>query len=505
MEESIKKLDAFFNPRSVAVIGATKKVDKAGHVIFKNFATNKQRGVFRGELYPVNPGEDSILGYKCYASIKDIPGDVELIVIIVPAKIVPTVMEDATTKNVQAAIIVSAGFKEVGNSELETQVVAAANKGGIRVLGPNCLGIYYSKTGVDSLFLPETKVLTTGEDVIATPRPMPGNIAMITQSGAFGVAALDYLTGRQIGVSKFVSFGNKCDVTEVEILSYLLHDKETRVVLAYVEDIKHGREFIKVARRVTCKKPIIVIKSGKSAAGARAASSHTGAIAGSDKIYEAAFEQAGVIRARDMEEFFGNGKALAMQPPALGKNIGILTDAGGPGVMTVDELELQGLTVEPFSVETSKKFEKLKADGCLLKIAATHNPVDLTGSVTDDQFEISADLMFKDTEIDGIIFLGLHHMPGLREKYIDSVAKVAHKYRKPLVMCDIGETEMALYTRSRFDRLGIPSYASPEAAARAMKALVSYGAYLQRYAVAEEYIKEFLQRKSSPESAKATH
>jgi acetate---CoA ligase (ADP-forming) subunit alpha len=496
MEESVKKMDTFFNPRSVAIIGATKKVDKAGYVIFKNFATNKLRGVFKGELYPVNPGEDSILGFKCYSSIKDIPGDVELIVVIVPAKIVPSVMEEAVSKKVKTAVIITAGFKEVGNIELELQVVAAAKKGDIRILGPNCLGIFYSKTGVDSLFLPETKVLTTGEDVVATPRPMPGSIAMITQSGAFGVAALDYLTGRQMGVSKFVSFGNKCDVTEVDILNYLLHDKETRVVLAYVEDIKAGRDFLKVARKVTTKKPVVVIKSGKSEAGARAASSHTGAIAGSDKIYAAAFEQAGIIRAKDMEEFFDTGKALAMQPPALGKNIGILTDAGGPGVMTVDELEIQGLTVQPFSEETSQKFEKLKADGVILKIAATHNPVDLTGSVTDDQFEISADLMFQDSEIDGIIFLGLHHMPGLRERYIDSVAKVANKYTKPIVMCDIGETEMALYTRSRFDRLGIPSYSSPEDAARAMKALVSYGAYLQRNDCAEEYIKDFVEKRT---------
>ncbi|MCW4010919.1 MAG: CoA-binding protein [Candidatus Bathyarchaeota archaeon] len=495
MEESLRKLDAFFNPCSVAVIGATKKVDKAGHVIFKNFATNKQRGVFKGDLYPVNPGEDSILGFRCYPSIKDIPSDVELIVIIVPAKVVPSVMEEAASKNVQAAIIVSAGFKEIGNLELENQVVAAAQKGGIRVLGPNCLGIYYSKTGVDSLFLPETKVLTTGEDVIATPRPMPGNIAMLTQSGAFGVAALDYLTGQQMGVSKFVSFGNKCDVTDSEILNYLLHDKETRVILAYVEDIKRGRDFLKVAKKVTAKKPVVVIKSGKGEAGARAAASHTGAIAGSDKIYAAAFEQAGVIRARDMEEFFDVGKALAMQPPALGKNIGILTDAGGPGVMTVDELEMLGLTVEPFSEQVIQEFEKLKADGVILKIAATHNPVDLTGSVTDDQFEIAADLMFQDSEIDGIIFLGLHHMPGLREKYIDSVAKVARKYCKPLVMCDIGETEMALYTRSRFARLGIPSYSSPEDAARSMKGLVTYGLYLQKNNCAEEYLKEYLQRR----------
>lgn len=495
VDQIVEQMNTFFEPKAVAIIGASRRTMKAGHVIFKNFATNKLRGVFKGALYPINPNEDFILGFKCYPSITEVPGGIELVIIIVPAPIVPTVMEQAAAKKVQAAIIISAGFKEVGNIELEQKVVAEAEKAGVRILGPNCLGVYYSKTGVDSLFLPETKVLTTGEDVIATPRPMPGNIAMITQSGAFGVAALDYLTGRQMGVSKFVSYGNKCDVAEVEILNYLLNDKETRVILAYVEDIKAGRDFLKVARKVTTKKPIVVIKSGKSSAGARAASSHTGAIAGSDKVYAAAFEQAGIIRARDMEEFFDAGKALTMQPPALGRNIGILTDAGGPGVMTVDELENLELTVEPFSEETLHAFEKLKADGVLLKIAATNNPVDLTGSVTDYQFEVSVDLMLQDPKVDGVIFLGLHHMPGLREKYIDSVAKVARKYCKPIVMCDIGETEMALYTRGRFDRLGIPSYSSPEDAARAMKALVSYGGYLQKNGCAQEYLKDYQQRR----------
>jgi acyl-CoA synthetase (NDP forming) len=488
MEEALQKMDAFFNPRSVAIVGATKKVDKAGHVIFKNFSTNKMRGVFKGELYPVNPNEDSILGFKCYSSLTHIPDEVDLIVIIVPANVVPSIMEEAVTKKVKAAIIISAGFKEVGNTELEEQVVAIAKKGGIRVLGPNCLGVYYSKTGIDSLFLPETKTLTTGEEVVATPRPMPGNIAMITQSGAFGCAALDYLTGRQMGVSKFVSFGNKCDVNETDILHYLLHDKETKVTLAYLEDIKDGREFLKVVKKVTLKKPVVVIKSGKSAAGARAAASHTGAIAGSDKIYDAAFEQSGVIRARDMEEFFDIGKALAMQPPALDKNVGILTDAGGPGVMTVDECELLGLTVNRFDEETLQKFQELKDKNVILKIAATSNPVDLTGSVTDDMFEISADIMFQDPQIYGIILLGLHHMPGLKEKYIDGIVKIASKYTKPIVMCDIGETEMALYTRSRFDRLCVPSFTSPEDAARAMKALVTYGSYLIKNNCAEEYI-----------------
>ena len=390
-----------------------KKLIKQVTSFSKTFATNKEHGVFKGELYPVNPGEDSILGFKCYRSLSNVPDEVELIVIIVPAKAVPAIMEEAVAKKVKAAIIISSGFKEVGNVELEEQVVAAAKKGGIRVLGPNCLGVYYSKTGIDTLFLPETKVLTTGEDVVATPRPMPGNIAMITQSGAFGVAALDYLTGRQMGVSKFVSFGNKCDVNETDILTLFADDKETKVILVYLEDIKDGREFLKIAKKVTVKKPVVVIKSGKSSAGARAAASHTGAIAGSDKIYDAAFEQSGVIRARDMEEFFDMGKALAMQPPAMGKNIGILTDAGGPGVMTVDECEALGLTVDRFSDDTLKKFQELKDQNIILKIAATSNPVDLTGSVTDDMFVMSADLMFQDPEICGIILLGLHHMPGL--------------------------------------------------------------------------------------------
>ncbi len=327
--------------------------------------------------------------------------------------------------------------------------------------------------------------------MVATPRPLPGSIAMVTQSGAFGCAALDYLTGRQMGVSKFVSFGNKSDVSESDILAYLMHDKETTVILLYIEDVKDGRQFLEIAKKVTLKKPVVVIKSGRSSAGARAAASHTGAIAGSDKIYDAAFEQCGVIRALNMEDFFDIGKALAMQPPAIGRNIGILTDAGGPGVMTVDELEVQGLTVDRFDKETDSKFEQLKAEGKILSIAATHNPVDLTGSVTDEQFEISADIMFQDPQMQGLILLGLHHMPGLREKYIDGIAAISHKYTKPIVMVDIGETEMALYTRGRFDRLCVPSFGSPEDAARAMKALVQYGEYLKKNGALDNYIANF--------------
>jgi len=495
MEASIRRLSTFFKPRSVAVVGATKRINKAGHVIFKNFVENKTRGVFKGEIYAVNPTEDSILGVKCYPTLRKIPGEVELVVIVVPANVVPDIMEDAAAKKVRTAVIVSSGFSEIGNHELEEQVVKIARKAGIRILGPNCLGVYDSKTGVDMLFLPETKVLSTGDEVIATPRPIPGNIAIVTQSGAFGVAALDYLTGRQIGVSKFVSFGNKCDIQEAEVLHYLLHDNETKAILMYVEDIKSGRDFMKVAEKVTQKKPIVAFKSGRTAAGARAAASHTGALAGSDKIYDAVFKQTGVIRARDMEEFFDMGKALAMQPPAKSQNVGIITDAGGPGIMAVDECESIGLNVMRFSEKTMQKFEKMKTEGKLPKFASGLNPVDITGSGTDAMFESVTKILFEDPEVSGIILLGLHHTPAVQEEYIDNVAGFACQCDKPIVACDIGETEMAIRTRSRFDRQGIPAYSSPEDAARAMSALVRYGHYLQKKGALQGYMGTFQQNR----------
>jgi len=495
MESSVKQLDAFFKPSSVAVVGATKRMNKAGHVIFKNFVENKNRGVFKGEIYPVNPNEDSILGFHCYPSLTHVPYEIELVVIVVPANIVPGIMREAAAKKVKDVVIISSGFGEVGNHELENEVVAIAKKACIRVLGPNCLGVYDSRTGVDMLFLPVTKVLTTGDEMVATPRPIPGDIAIVTQSGAFGVAVLDFLTGRQVGVSKFVSFGNKSDVTETEMLHNLLYDHETKVILLYVEDIKSGREFMKVARKVTSKKPVVALKSGRTEAGARAAASHTGAIAGSDRIYDTVFAQTGIIRAKDMEEFLDAGKALAMQPPAADKNVGIITDAGGPGIMAVDECEMKGLKVKRFSEKTLQKFDRLKESGKLPRFATNLNPVDITGSGTSEMFEYATEIVFQDSEINGVIMLGMHHAPGLQEDYIDRIAKVACKYDKPIVACDIGETEMALYTRSRFDKLDIPAYGSPEAAARAMNALVTYGLYLKKNGLFNEYMENFLKAK----------
>jgi acyl-CoA synthetase (NDP forming) len=502
MKAFLEQMDTFFDPKAVAVIGASRRTMKAGHVIFKNFVINSQRNLFKAKLYPVNPTEDTIQGFKCYSSVLDIPGEVDLAVIVVPAKFVPGVMHELAEKKVRAAAIITSGFSEIGNHELEKEVADIAKEAGIRVLGPNCLGVYDSSTGVDMLFLPETKTLGTGDEVVATPRPRPGPIAIVTQSGAFGAAALDYLAGKQMGVSKFVSFGNKADVTASEMLKYLLHDEKTHVMLMYAESIDKGREFMDVAREVTCIKPVICLKVGRSAAGARAAASHTGSIAGSDEIYSAAFKQVGVLRANDLEEFFDMGKALAFQPPIAGKKVAIITDAGGPGIMCVDECIAQGLSVNRFSDETVAKFEKLKAEGKIPRFATNYNPVDLTGSVTSEMFEEGVKILFEDPDIDGIIVLGLHHLPALQDDFVERVYDLSKNYRKAVIACDIGETEMALHIRSKFDKLGIPSYLSPEDAARAMAALSRYGQYLMKCGCYDDYVEDFLKRKNMLETRK---
>jgi acyl-CoA synthetase (NDP forming) len=491
---AVEQIDTFFDPKSVAVVGASKKITKAGHVIFKNFADNKRRGIFKGELHPVNPHENIILGFKCCPSLKDIIGDVELVVIVVPAEGVPQVMQEAAQKNARAAVIVSGGFGEIGKHKLEDQVRTIAQKAGIRVLGPNCLGVYDSSTGVDMLFLPETRVLTTGEEVVATPRPRKGPIAVVTQSGAFGVAVLDYMAGEEIGLSKFVSFGNKIDVQESEIFEYLLHDPQTRVILLYAESINDGREFIEVAKEVTRVKPVVALKSGRTDAGARAALSHTGAIAGSDRIYDSVFLQSGVLRVRDTEELLDASEALAFQPPAADNNIGIVTAAGGPAILATDECVSRGVNVKRFSDETIQKFEQLKKQGKIPSFATNFNPLDLTGSVTSEMFELGTRILLDDPEIQGVMVFGLHHSPALQEDYVDRIANLSKNYLKPVLACDIGETEMAAYIRGRFDKLGVPSYSTPEDTARAMAALVHYGQYLKKNGYYEDYIEQFKQK-----------
>jgi acyl-CoA synthetase (NDP forming) len=485
------RIESFFTPSSVAVVGASPLETKVGHVIFHNLVINKQRQILKTELFPVNPKYQTILGVRCYPSLLKLPQEVETVVVCTPAAAVPQIIKEAAARQCKSMIIISAGFSEVGNKQLEDEVNRIGREEDIRIIGPNCLGVYDPYSGMDTLFLPEVKLLSSGREVIATPRPLRGEVALITQSGAFGAAALDYMAGHGIGVSKFVSYGNKVDVAEPELLRYFMEDEKTRVILLYTESIGDGREFLETARNVSMKKPIVALKVGRTRAGARAAASHTASLSGEDKIYEAAFEQCGVLRAETMEEFFDMARAVLTQPPAAGRRVAILTDGGGPGIMAADKCEESNLRVERFSLETMAKFEALKKEGKLPPIMTDVNPVDLTGSATSEMYERTLNVLLEDDEIDSIIAIVLHHVPAILDDVIEKIARTMSSQRKPITVCDIGGTEMAEEFRTRFEKYCLPSYSTPERAARAIYCLTKYGEYLKRNNAFEDYLKIF--------------
>jgi len=479
MASSSEEIRAFFDPRSIAVIGATPIAQKVGNIIVRNLMENSERGLLKADLFPVNPKYPTILERKCYPSLRELPQDVETLVVVIPAEGVPGVIEESASKNTKAAIVISSGFREVGNIELDEKLTKAARDSGIRIIGPNCLGIYDPYSGMDTLFLPEVKMLSTGREVVATPRPLPGHISLISQSGAFGIAALDYMAGKMMGVRTFVSLGNRADVDEGELLDFFRQDERTKVVLLYVEGLSSGRAFLNAARQFTKAKPIVALKSGKTEAGARAAASHTAALAGVDKIYDAAFTQSGVVRAQTLEEFFDMARALQMQQPPPGNRIAILTNAGGPGIITADTCAESGLRVDRLSDSVLGKLAAMKSRGELLEISTGANPIDLSGQGTSDMFAKVLRILMDDPEVDGVIVMAFHHAPPILDDAVPAIAETHKGYTKPIVACDIGGTEMAQEFRTRFEKYGIPAYEMPERAARAMYALAKHGQYLR--------------------------
>ncbi|MCP8310755.1 MAG: CoA-binding protein [Candidatus Methylarchaceae archaeon HK02M1] len=474
------RMKSFFEPASVAAIGASHKKTKVGNVVFHNLLMNKERGIFKGEIYPVNPKYTEVLGIKCYPSLKEIQKDVEMIVIAVPAEAVPNVMEDAGEAGVKAAIIISSGFNEVGNKKLEDDVVRIGLRSGIRIIGPNCMGIYNPYSGIDTLFLPEVKMLSSGREVVATARPFPGSIVLISQSGAFGAAALDYMAGHGMGVRAFVSLGNRCDVEEHELLSYFAKDKRTKVILLYIEGINKGREFFESAKGITKVKPIVALKAGRTWAGAKAAASHTAALSGVDQIYGAVFKQCGIVRAMDVEELFDMGRAINLQLPSPSNKTAILTNGGGPGVVATDACEESGLSIVKLSESITNKFDELKARGELIPIMVNSNPVDLTALATSDMYARALKILLDDKDIDGLLVITLPQTPSILDDVIEKVADVAKGQNKPVVACVMGGTEMAEEFRVRFEKSGIPSYSMPGRAAKALYSLMEYGKYLRK-------------------------
>lgn len=444
-------LEKFFNPRSVVVVGAAREEGKVGHVIFDNLLKE-----FSGPVYPVNPKADFIHSHRCYPDLASLPGPAELAVIVIPSKFVPKILEECGAAGIRNVVIISAGFKETGidGARLEKEASEIAAKHGIRFIGPNCLGIINTANELNASF--------------AGAVPKKGNIAFMSQSGALCTSILDWAKGEGLGFSKFVSLGNKADVSEIELLTYWRDDAFTNVITSYIEGIKNGREFLDVAKEVGEKKPIIAIKAGSTEAGARAVSSHTGTLAGSENIYNAAFRQAGIVKAATVEALFDYALGFSSQPSPEGRRIAIVTNAGGPGIMATDACERAGLQLTQFTFETIERLKKI-----LPAEASIYNPVDVLGDALSQRYKEATEIVLKDENVDSVlIILTPQAMTEIKE-----TAKVLSEIRgtidKPMFTCFMGKSAV-LEGIELLKSNKIPNYTFPERAISTIKAMVEW-------------------------------
>ena len=453
----MKNIQSIMSPKSIAVVGATNRPGSVGHAVFANILN----GGYQGVLFPVNPKARSVQSVKAYPSLGHIPDEVDMAVIIVPAEQVPEMMEQAAAIKVKGVVVISAGFKEVGGRglELEKKLQAIAQKHGIRMIGPNCLGVMNTN--------PEVRMNAS----FAPKAPKPGNIAFISQSGALCTAVLDFAAGKNIGFSKFISFGNKADVNEIDLLRYLKDDPDTQVIAMYLEDISDGRAFIETARDVTwgAHKPMLAIKSGRSPEGAKAASSHTGSLAGSDLAYDAIFMQSGIMRVGTMNGLFDSAFAFANQPVPKDKRIAIVTNAGGPGILATDAAVRSGLTLARFSEATKQKLrEHLPA------AANVNNPVDVIGDAKHSRYEAAIKQVLQDEGVDGaVVILTPTAMIDILET-AEIVPQVAKGIDKPILCSFMGIVDVSAGVEY-LQNHGIPNYAFPEDAVWVMSNMVKYG------------------------------
>ena len=448
-------LEHFFTPKSVAVIGASSEPGKVGYDIVRNL----KEASFQGDIYPVNPKAETILELPVYKTVLDIPGPVDLAVIVIPARFVIDVMEQCGQKGIDAVVIISAGFKETGpdGAALQDQLMEVARKHGIRVIGPNCLGIIVPPVGLNASFAPST--------------PKNGRLGLMSQSGALATAILDWSTRSDIGYNKFFTFGNQADVSTIDLMQAWKDDRGVRAIVAYMEAVKDGQEFMRVAEEVSRKKPVMVVKSGTTAAGAKAAASHTGSLAGSDAAYDAAFHQAGIIRARTVEELFDYAVAFANQPLPKGRRIGIVTNAGGPGIICTDTVERLGLELAPLEPAT---VEKLKTK--LPPAANFHNPVDVLGDAKAALYEFAIGTLLDDPNVDGIITLVTPQTSTEIPETAQVVSKLAKVTDKPILACFMGGTLIQLGV-DILARNDVPNYPFPERPVSAFKAMADYVAW----------------------------
>jgi len=442
-------LEPIFSPKSVAVVGATRVPGTVPFDIFNNILKDD----FQGTIPPVSPSAKSIAGVKAYKYVLDIPDPVDLAVIVFPSSVVKLALEQCGQKGVKGLIIISAGFREVGGAGLqrEEEILQICRKYGMRFIGPNCLGVINTDPNVHL------------NASFARRMPADGSIGFLSQSGALCTAVLDYAHAKHIGFSKFVSFGNKADISDIDLMMALKDDPATKVILMYLEEMTHGAAFVEAARRVIHEagKPVLVLKSGRTSQGASAAASHTGSLAASDDVVDAALKQAGVIRCQTIEEMFNNAIALTYQPLPKGRRVAIITNAGGPGVLTTDAAIHEGLELAKFSDQTRDTFKR-----SLPVTANIKNPVDVIGDARADRYRVAMGAALEDANVDGaLVILTPQSMTDI-DTIADEVCNVAAAHDKPTYTSFMGETDVASGINI-LQRRDIPHYVLPESMCRA--------------------------------------
>lgn len=454
-------LDVFFRPRSVAVVGTSRRQGTIGYQILDNILRHGYQGV----VYPVNPKADAIHSIRAYPTVESIPGPVDLAVVVVPKEHVLEVVEDCARKGVRGVVVISAGFKEVGGEGVarEQVLVERIRDHGMRLVGPNCMGLLNTESGLrlNATFAPNM--------------PPPGPLSFMSQSGALGVTILDYAAEYGVGINHFVSVGNKPDVSGNDLIEYWENDPGTRVILMYLENFGNPRRFTRIARRVTRKKPIVVVKSGRTGAGARAASSHTGALAGADIATDALLAQCGVLRAESVEELFDIAMALEEQPVPAGPRVAIVTNAGGPGIIIADALESAGLEVVELTASTQARLrEALPAE------ASVRNPVDMIASATSETYRLALGAVLADENVDAAVAAFVPPL-GIRQVDVAQSIVAARRERpdKPLLAVLMGREGLP-EGKAELHEAGVPAYIFPESAARALSAMYRYRRWLDR-------------------------
>ncbi len=450
-------LDSIFHPQTVALIGATEKVGSVGRTILRNLVTNP----FGGTVYPVNPKRSSVWGIKAYPNIGAVPEKVDLAVIVTPAQSIPGITDDCVKAGVKSAIIISAGFKELGpeGAKLEQDILARARKGNLRIIGPNCLGVMNPITGLNATF--------------ASSIARPGNVGFISQSGALCTAILDWAHQHKVGFSSFVSIGSMVDVGWGDLIDYLGDDPKTKSIVIYMETVGDARSFLSAAREVALTKPIIVIKAGRTAAAAKAAASHTGSLAGSDEVLRCSFRRSGVLQVDSIEDLFSMAEVLAKQPRPKGPNLSIFTNAGGPGVLATDALIMGGgelAEIAPETMETLNTF---------LPTSWSHsNPIDIIGDADPERYAKALETVAKDPHSDGLLVILTPQDMTEPTQTAEKLAPYAKIEGKPVLASWMGGSDVAA-GEAILAKAGIPTFPYPDIATRAFNYMWRYTYHLR--------------------------